>query len=62
MAKDGRLKRFQDRIKIQIKMEIPKQQKKVLPASKGRMQEDRLTTGQQGNKTILEQNMATMRT
>ena len=46
---------------IQTKLDISKQRKKILPASRGRMCEDITTTGCEESKTILEQNMGTER-
>ena len=55
LVKEGRLKRYRDRTKQYKQQDIPKQRKKILPASTRRIDEDISATG----KNILEQNMRT---
>ena len=63
MVKEGRLKRYRDRIKqYKKKTRHSKITKKILPPSRGRMHDDIPTTRSKGSKTILEQNIRTMRT
>ena len=56
LAKEGRLKDTEAGLN---NTSIPKQRKKILPASRGEMGEDIPTTGCEWGKNILEQNMGT---
>ena len=55
LIKEGRLKRYQDRIKqYRKKLDIPKQRMKFRPVRRRVIIEDPSTTGFKGCKTILE--------
>ena len=58
LAKEGRIKRNRDRIQ-HTKQDVPKQRKKILRTSRGRMSEVIPTTGRERGKKIYEQNMGT---
>ena len=61
LVKEGRVKRYQDRIKQQRQTEHSKTMKETSTMSRERMHEDIPQTLWQGNKTISEQNMGTKR-